>query len=397
MMSDAAGANSVAALDARLLVRRGAFTLQAELRVDPGEVLALLGPNGSGKSTLLGALAGLIPLESGVVTVSGRVLTERVGGTRLVVPPEHRGVGLLGQEPLLFPHLSALDNVAFGPQSQGMLKTEARREAREWLSVVELDGLEDRRPAQLSGGQQQRVALARALAAKPTVLLLDEPLAAVDVQTASLLRQLLRDRLTQTGTTTILVTHDVLDAIVVADRVAIMQEGRIIESGPTQRVLGAPRTPFVAALAGVNLVTGVLERDGSLRMADGRRFSGRILDGRPAVGAAVSAVFRPAALRVTVESGIGTAPNSWDARVAALEPSYGGIRIRLAGDPDIVAEVSPVDVTEHAIVVGSAVRVRVAQEDVALHARDFGPGVHGNEGGMQHAEENRPESPRVTR
>jgi molybdate transport system ATP-binding protein len=397
MMSGAAGANGVAALDARLLVRRGAFTLQAELRVDPGEVLALLGPNGSGKSTLLGALAGLIPLESGVVTVSGRVLTKRVGGTRLVVPPEHRGVGLLGQEPLLFPHLSALDNVAFGPQSQGMLKTEARRAAREWLSIVELDGLEDRRPAQLSGGQQQRVALARALAAKPAVLLLDEPLAAVDVQTASLLRQLLRDRLTQTGTTTILVTHDVLDAIVVADRVAIMQEGRIIESGPTQRVLGAPRTPFVAALAGVNLVTGVLERDGSLRMADGRRFFGRILDGRPAVGAAVSAVFRPAALRVTVASGIGTEPNSWDARVAALEPSYGGIRIRLAGDPDIVAEVSPVDVAEHAIVVGSAVRVRVAQADVALHARDFGPGVHANEGGMQHAEENRPESPRVTR
>ena len=202
MMADSAVVNSTTAMDARLLVRRGNFSLDVELRVEHGEVLALLGPNGSGKSTLLGALAGLIPIEEGVVTVSGRVLTKRVRGTRLVVPPEHRGIGLLGQEPLLFPHLSALDNVAFGPQSQGMPKATARGEARDWLRAVELDGLDDRRPAQLSGGQQQRVALARALAAKPNVLLLDEPLAAVDVQTASLLRQLLRDRLTQTRTTT---------------------------------------------------------------------------------------------------------------------------------------------------------------------------------------------------
>ncbi|MEO7006126.1 MAG: ABC transporter ATP-binding protein [Terrimesophilobacter sp.] len=366
MMADSAVANSTTTMDARLRVRRGNFSVDARLRVEHGEVLALLGPNGSGKSTLLGALAGLIPIESGVVTVFGRVLTQRGGGTRLVVPPEHRGVGLLGQEPLLFPHLSALDNVAFGPQSQGIAKVTARCEAREWLRAVELEGLEDRRPAQLSGGQQQRVALARALAARPKVLLLDEPLAAVDVQTASLLRPLLRDRLTQTETTTILVTHDVLDAIVVADRVAIMQEGRIIETGPTQRVLGAPSTPFVAALAGVNLVTGVLAPDGSLKTTDGRRFFGRTLGDQPATGAAVSAVFRPAALRVAVASGLGAEPNSWNARVAALEPSSGGIRIRLAGDPDIVAEVSPVDVADHAIGVGSTVWFSVAEADVVL-------------------------------
>jgi molybdate transport system ATP-binding protein len=352
------------ALQAELRVRRGEFVLDAALQVKHGEILAMLGPNGSGKSTLLGALAGLIPLESGTVAVAGRTISDTDRG--VAVPPEHRGVGLLGQEPLLFPHLSAMDNVAFGRQSQGMGRQDARAEAGGWLSAVGLDGFENRRPSQLSGGQQQRVAIARALAAQPQVLLLDEPLAAVDVPTASVLRQLLRERLAETGTAAIFVTHDVLDAIVVADRVAIIQEGRIVENGPTQRVLGSPRTRFVAALAGLNLVTGVLERDGALRMADGRRFCGRILGDPPAAGAPVSAVFRPAAVRVTVGRGVGTKSNSWDARVAALEPSSGGIRIRLIDDPDIVAEVSPVDIAEQAVTVGSTVRVSVAEADVTL-------------------------------
>lgn len=355
------------ALQAQVRVRRGDFVLDAALQVRRGEILAILGPNGSGKSTLLGALAGLIPLESGTVAVAGRTISDTDRGT--AVPPEHRGVGLLGQEPLLFPHLSAIENVAFGRQSQGMRRPDARAEADGWLAAVGLDGFENRKSSQLSGGQQQRVAIARALAAQPQVLLLDEPLAAVDVPTASLLRQLLRERLAATGTAAVFVTHDVLDAMVVADRVAIMQEGRIVEAGPTQRVLGVPRTRFVAALVGVNLVTGMLDRDRSLQMADGRRFSGRILGDDPPPGASVSAVFRPAALRVTVGSGLGSEPNSWDARVAALEPSTGGIRIRLAGDPAIVAEVSPVDVAEHALIVGSMVRVSVAEADVVLRAR----------------------------
>ena len=356
-----------AALEARILVSRGTFELAVDLEVQRGEILALLGPNGSGKSTLLGALAGLIPIRSGTVAVAGRLLSS--SHPYLSIAPEHRGVGLLGQEPLLFPHLSAIDNVAFGRQSQGIRAADARHEARGWLTAVGLDGLEQRKPARLSGGQQQRVALARALAAKPEVLLLDEPLGAVDVGAASQLRQLLRERLVQSGTATILVTHDVLDALVVADRVAILHEGRIVESGPTQRVLRAPRTRFIAALAGVNLVTGVLERDGALRMTDGRRFTGRILGVQPVTGSAVSAVFRPSAVRVRAAPHGGTESNSWDARVAALEPSSGGIRLLLAGDPDIVAEVSPVDVAEHALVVGSTVRLSVAEADVALHAR----------------------------
>ena len=198
------------------------------------------------------------------------------------------------------------------------------------------------------------------------MLLLDEPLAAVDVGAASQLRQLLRDRLVQSGTATILVTHDVLDALVVADRVAILQEGRIVETGPTQRVLGAPRTRFIAALAGVNLVTGVLGRDGSLRTA--RR----------------AAIFRPVP-RCPTGDGCrdvrgfptgGSALRRWE--VSSRTPGTPTSRrwsrhpvasAWLAGDPDIVAEVSPLDVAEQALVVGSVVRLSVAEADVVLHAR----------------------------
>lgn len=260
-MTTALEAEPEPALEAALLVRRGSFVLDATISVQRGEVLALLGPNGSGKSTLLAALAGLIPPETGTVTVTGRALTRRGPGmprrNRLVVPPDRRSVGLLGQKPLLFPHLSALQNVAFGQRSLGVRAGDAETDARSWLRAVGLAGLEHRKPAALSGGQQQRVAIARALAARPEVLLLDEPLAALDVQTAAMTRTLLREQLTRSGTTAILVTHDVLDAIVLADRVAILSEGRIIDEGPKERVLGAPRNQFIAALAGLNLVEGV--------------------------------------------------------------------------------------------------------------------------------------------
>jgi molybdate transport system ATP-binding protein len=358
------------ALQAQLRVRRGDFELDAQLRLQRGEILALLGPNGSGKSTLLGALAGLIALECGTVAVAGRTISDTDRG--LAVPPEHRGVGLLGQDPLLFPHLSAIDNVAFGRQSQGFRRTDARAEAEGWLSAVGLRGFENRRPSQLSGGQQQRVAIARALAAQPQVLLLDEPLAAVDVPTASLLRQLLRERLAATGTAAILVTHDVLDAIVVADRVAILQHGRIVDEGPSAQVLGAPSTQFIAALAGVNLVNGTATRDGAMQLAGGRLLHGRFAGSPPPAGTPLAAVFRPSAVEVQphpATGNLGRPANGWDDTIASLEPSAGGIRIRFVGDPQIVAEVSPLEVAEHALTQGSRVQLAVAAAEVALHRR----------------------------
>ncbi|MEO6827683.1 MAG: ATP-binding cassette domain-containing protein [Microbacteriaceae bacterium] len=402
------------ALEARLVVRRGSFELDAAVRVRRGEVLALLGPNGSGKSTLLAALAGLILPQSGTVSVSGRTLT-RVGvpGARVAIAPERRSVGLLGQKPLLFPHLTALQNVAFGPRAAGMPSATAAQDARVWLHAVGLAGFEHRRPAALSGGQQQRVAIARALAARPEVLLLDEPLAALDVQTAALTRTLLREQLTRSGTTAILVTHDVLDAIVLADRVAILAGGRIVDEGPKARVLGAPRNQFIAALAGVNLVEGTVSAEGvgagvgptsqpagagwmpaSISLAGGWRLVGRAAAGdlgEP--GAAASAVFPPAAVRIerANPSGGGVPfgsareeplamdrTNRWEAPIRSLEPSSGGIRVRTClNDVAVVALLPPVEVARLGLEVGGRVWLSVPASEVEILPLEGGVGGSG--------------------
>ncbi|GAB3125525.1 ABC transporter ATP-binding protein [Glaciibacter psychrotolerans] len=378
-------------LDARLRVRRGDFILNAAVRVAAGEVLAVLGPNGSGKTTLLAAVAGLLVPESGAVTVSGRLMTSRTERASLCVPPARRGIGLLGQEPLLFPHLSAVDNVAFGQQAQGMSRRSALSDARGWLDAVGLSGFEDRKPAQLSGGQQQRVAIARALAARPRVLLLDEPMAALDVQNAVAIRQLLREQLTRSGTPAIIVTHDVLDALVLADRAAILHDGRIIDEGPTAQVLGAPRTQFIAALAGLNLVRGTRVRvagdagfdagfDG-IRLPDGRILRGHA--GRAGHAAVwqgpgpASAVFPPSAVSVSVSVAVSVGfaepvvddlLNRWSAIISALEPSSGGIRVRTVDDSGVAAELSAARVAELGLRTGLAVWLSVPVAEVTIFA-----------------------------
>ncbi|MHA6669143.1 ABC transporter ATP-binding protein [Homoserinimonas sp. A447] len=256
-------------LSARVIARRGTFLLDASINVAPGEVLALLGPNGAGKSTLLQVVAGLLIPERGEVAVAGRTLTRRGSSTPVFVPPRHRGVGLLGQDPLLFPHLSAAQNVAFSVRAQGIRPAQALAAAEQWLAAVGLEGLENRKPDALSGGQQQRVAIARVLAARPAVLLLDEPMAALDVQTAAAIRALLKERLADTGIPAVLVSHNVLDAIVLADRVAILDEGRIVEEGDTGRLVDAPVTQFARDLVGTGPVSAIAGADGSVRLEVG--------------------------------------------------------------------------------------------------------------------------------
>lgn len=252
-------------LRADIVTRHGEFELDAAIEVAPGEVLALLGPNGAGKSTMLRAIAGLLVPESGQVAVGERILTAR--GTFL--PPRHRGVGLLGQDPLLFPHLSALQNVAFGPRAQGIRPADALHCAEGWLAAVGLAGFEHHRPAELSGGQQQRVAIARVLAAEPSVLLLDEPMAALDVQTAAAVRELLKERLADARIPTVLVSHHVLDAIVLADRVAVLIDGCIVEDGDVAAVLRSPRNEFTRDLVGSGPMPGIVDADGSVRLQSG--------------------------------------------------------------------------------------------------------------------------------
>ncbi|HRN29927.1 MAG TPA: ATP-binding cassette domain-containing protein, partial [Terrimesophilobacter sp.] len=216
-----------------------------------------MGPNGSGKSTLLGAIAGLHAVQAGTVSVDERMLT----GPDVHLRPELRRVGLLGQDPLLFPHLSALENIAFGPRSVGVPRHEALEAARSSLAELGLEGFEHRRPGQLSGGQQQRVAVARALAADPDVLLLDEPMAALDVDNARLMRELLAEKLAASGTPAIIVTHDVADAFALASRTVLLNEGRVVRDGDTAEVL--------ATLGVGSRVDGVVGPDGRVQLPDG--------------------------------------------------------------------------------------------------------------------------------
>jgi molybdate transport system ATP-binding protein len=242
--------------------------------VDEGETIAILGPNGAGKSTLLALLSGLLRADDGRAELAGTTLFDRDGS----LPTHRRGVSLLAQEALLFPHLSVLENVAFGPRSAGVPRTAARSTAQRWLREVDATEFAARRPGQLSGGQAQRIAVARALATDPRLLLLDEPMFALDVTVVPAIRGMLRRVLADR--TAIVVTHDVIDAYTLADRVIVMDGGRIVDSGPTREVLERPRTAFAAALVGLNLLDdGSLVAPGAILVSTARPAGDHVVEG----------------------------------------------------------------------------------------------------------------------
>jgi molybdate transport system ATP-binding protein len=323
-----------------------------ELTVAEGETVAVLGPNGAGKSTLLALIAGLLRPDHGTARLGDRVLFDVDGrGRGPTLRPHERGVSMLAQDSLLFPHLSALDNVAFGPRSAGVPRREAGRRAADWLARVDATALADRRPAQLSGGQAQRIAVARALAAGPDLLLLDEPMAALDVSVAPALRRTLRDVLADR--TAVVVTHDVLDAFTLADRVVVLEGGRVVDAGPTRAVLERPSTPFAAGLAGLDLLTGTAH-GGGVRLDDGTLLVARSADALPS-GAAAAVAVRPSAVRVTTGAAPGpTSPeNVLDLVVSDLEPRGDVVRVRAGG---VSADVLPAVVATLDLVPGSLVR-----------------------------------------
>jgi molybdate transport system ATP-binding protein len=345
-------------LTIEIAVRRGDFALDATMQVGPGEVVALLGRNGSGKSTLLAAIAGLLRPDAGRIVLGGRVLTDTA--TRVQVPPHRRRIGLLAQEPLLFPHLSVLDNVAFGPRSAGARRQPAREAAMRRLIEVDAAQFAQRRPRRLSGGQAQRIALARALASEPDLLLLDEPLSAVDVELAPALRSLLQavlaDRLA------LIVTHQVIDALVLADRVVVLDGGRVVEQGTTHEVLTRPRSAFAARLAGLNLVSGVATEAG-LRADDGTELFGSIDSTGP--GTTAVAVFTPASVAVYVDPPKGSPRNVIEDRVAALEPNGTLVRVRGAGG--LAADITPAAAVELGLQTGAGVWFVVKAAEVAVY------------------------------
>jgi len=335
-------------IDAHLAL--GGLRLDMQFTLEEGEVVALLGPNGAGKTTLLRAIAGLLPLASGRVVLDGSVLEDAASGA--YVPTEERSIGFVFQDYLLFPHMSVVDNVAFGVRS--------RAAALEWLERMGLARYASARPAALSGGERQRVALARALAPGPRVLLLDEPLAALDVSTRAEVRRDLKAHLSAFRGVRLLVTHDPLEAVTLADRLIVMEEGKEVQSGTPVEVAERPRSRYVADLVGVNLLRGLADhgavRVGSVSVAAAGANSGEVF-----------AVVHPRAVALHRARPEGSPRNVWQGRTGGIELLGDRARVRIEGDVPMVAEVTPAALAELGLVEGSPVWLSFKATDVAVY------------------------------
>lgn len=333
-----------------MIVTYPGFRLDLTLTAAAGEVVALLGPNGSGKSTALRALAGLIPVDEGRILLEGRDIT--------AAATESRPVGMVFQDYLLFPHMSTLDNVAFGPRCKGVDKRRARSRAAALLEHVGLGEYAQARPGALSGGQAQRVALARALAVRPRLLLLDEPLSALDANTRLTVRSQLRRRLAEFDGATVVVTHDPLEAMVLADRVVIVEAGKVVQQGTPADVAAHPRTDYIARLVGLNLYRG--RAAGSVVTLD----SGATVATRDAHTGEVFAAFSPHAVALYRRRPEGSPRNAWQATVDGVEAFGDQVRVHLDGRLALSAEITPAALAELRLEPGDSVWASVKATEV---------------------------------
>lgn len=329
----------------------GRFVLDARFGCSPGETIALVGPNGSGKSTALNALAGLLRMSSGSLEMDGEVFDSSGAGSW--VPPEGRDVGVVFQDLLLFPHLSVRDNVAYGPRRNGTPAAEADAIASNWLESFGVDGLADARPGSLSGGQAQRVALARALARGPRLLLLDEPLSALDSATRLQVRCELHRHLQQFDGFTVLVAHDVVDVLILADRVIVLDEGHIAQIAEPAELERRPRTPYAASLVGTNLLRGY-RRGPVIEIAEGAA----VHLGVSGSDGPVDVVIAPRHVSVAAADSTGGA-GTWIAPIAGLEAAGNEVHIRVGGAAPIAARASLESLRDLHLAPGAMVRVNV--------------------------------------
>lgn len=351
-------------LQAHVLVARKGHVLDVAIEAQPGDVVAVVGPNGSGKTTLLRAVAGLQRITDGRVRWDSELWEEPASGTRMTT--QDRRVGMVLQDVLLFPHLTALDNVAFGPTMRGTHRRDARGAARGWLERLGVGELAHRRPHQLSGGQAQRVAVARALATDPRVLLLDEPLAALDVGVAMTLRLELARHLAEYDGVTLLVTHDALDALTLANRVVVVDEGRVVQDGTPGEVAALPRTPHVARLVGLNVLSGI-SRGNHVELADGTPLvTTTELDGP------VNVTFTPAAVTLGIDAPHGSARNAWRGRILSVAPHGLAVRVHLDAAGGLIADITAESAGRLALAPGREVWATVKATETAVHAASSG-------------------------
>jgi molybdate transport system ATP-binding protein len=339
--------------------RLGPVDLQVELEAADGETVAVLGPNGAGKTTLLRTLSGLLPIDRGAIAIDGVTVDDPEAG--VFVDPARRSIGVVFQEYLLFPHLSVLENVAFGLRSRGASRKDARARAAVWLGHVGLSDRAGDEPRQLSGGQSQRVALARALVTEPRLLLLDEPLAALDIGTRVVLRRELRAHLASFEGARVLVTHELLDAVALADRLVVLEDGRVAQQGSISEVAARPRSRYVADLVGVNLLRGQ-GRGNEVALAGG----GALTVAEPASGDVYVAV-QPNAVALYRSRPEGSARNVWQGTVHGTDLLGDRVRIHLDGEVPLVAEVTPAAVADLGLRDGAGVWMSVKATEIVVY------------------------------
>ncbi|MFB6627631.1 ABC transporter permease [Streptomyces sp. NPDC056374] len=326
------------------------------LDADPGTTIAVVGPNGAGKTTLLRALLGLTPRAHADLRLGGEDVT--------ALPPHRRHVAWVPQDGALFPHMSALANTAYGLRAQGVARAEARREARTWLDRLGVGPLAHRRPTQLSGGQAQRVALARALAARPRLLVLDEPLAALDQTTRAHVRHTLRTHLAGFGGVCLIVTHDPVEAVSLADRVLVLDEGRALQDATPVEVTRHPRSPWVARMLGRNAWPGTATPEG-LALSGGGTL---VATDPPPAGTPALAIVAPEAVSVHRERPEGSPRNVWPGTVREITASGSRLRVLITSDraPDLVAEITPQSAAELGLADGVRVWTSVKATEATI-------------------------------
>jgi molybdate transport system ATP-binding protein len=349
-------AGGAVTLEAAVRVRRDGFTLDVTLTAAADETVAVLGPNGAGKTTLLRALAGLDEME-GRVVLDGVVLDD--SASRVHVPAERRQAGLVFQDHVLFPHLSAVENVAFGLRAQG--RPHAAAIARRWLDEAALGDRADAFPRALSGGQAQRVALLRALATEPKLLLLDEPLSALDITIRAEVRRELSKQLASFHGVRLLVTHDPVEAMALADKLVVLEKGAVVQSGTPGEVTARPRSRFVADLAGVNLLRGRAYGDHVALAAEAS------LAAVEAGSGDVFAVVHPRAVALYRSRPDGTPRNVWRGQVDTVDLEGERVRVRVIGPVPLVAEVTRAAVLELGLIAGASVWMTVKATEVSVY------------------------------
>ncbi len=312
------------------------FELNVALSQD-GETMALVGPSGAGKSTVIRAIAGLTRPSAGRISIDGQAVFD--AERRVDLPAEDRSVGVVFQDYALFPHLSVRSNVAFGPRSRGLRRAAALRRADGWLERLRIEALAARRPATLSGGERQRVALARALAAEPRILLLDEPMAALDAATKGVVAAELAAALREAALPTVLVSHDFADVVGLADRIAVMEAGHIVQVGAPEELLAAPASSFVAAFTGVNYFAGTASPRGDMTEIRADEGSAVFLSADDALGA-VAAVVLPWDVSLSSVAPEGSALNALAGPIRRIAVLGNRARVTVGSSPPVVAEVT---------------------------------------------------------